>query len=96
MSTEIKIEQDADCGSHQCTSEIKLESDVIKIEVDFHCGCEEYVEPLQINADLEHVQRGMSSYKDRTSYLKFNTSYPLDKYILFKQVNVVLNSINLA
>lgn len=61
MSKEIKIERDPDCSSFQCTSEIKLETDVLKIEVDIDGGCEVDVEPQQIKSEIEHVQRGTSS-----------------------------------
>lgn len=61
MSTKIKIEQeDPDSYSFQCTSEVKLEIDVIKIERNEDNEYEDNVESTEIKSELENVDSGMS------------------------------------
>lgn len=60
MFTKIKIEQNPDCYTFQCTSEVVLKTDVIKIERDKDNEYEDSVESTEMKSELENAESGMS------------------------------------
>lgn len=62
MSTKIKIENESDCYSFQCTSEVILKTEFIKVEGSKYNEYEENVESKEIKLELDNVQPGMLSF----------------------------------